>query len=276
MNVLTEAIEGGVPLLIVSPHLDDAALSCGALILDAVDRTSVTVATIFTEADHPPHTLSARRYLHQVEARNAVALYQRRRAEDRAAFEPIGVTCVHAGLTEALFRRLPHRTPRSWFARALPELVHTYPTYRGHISRGRISATDSETTDHVADVIRSWTRTVPSVVMAPLGVGSHVDHVLVRDATARSGAEVVYYSDFPYNQTQSPDQDFIVRNGLVELRWTQRIAAKADLIRSYKTQVGALFDGDRIPVAPEVFYSGPSYKGIPFSSGVRDAVEVQD
>ena len=29
VNVLTEAIEQGVPLVVLSPHLDDAVLSCG-------------------------------------------------------------------------------------------------------------------------------------------------------------------------------------------------------------------------------------------------------
>ena len=49
----------------------------------------MTVATLFTEAGGAPYTLSARRYLHQVGARNAQALYQQRRAEDRAALEPL-------------------------------------------------------------------------------------------------------------------------------------------------------------------------------------------
>lgn len=276
VNVLTEAIKGGMSLLIVSPHLDDAVLSCGALILNAIDQTSVTVATIFTEACDPPHTLSARQYLRQVRARDAMTLYQRRRTEDRAALEPIGVRCVHAGLTEALFRRLPHRRPDSWVGRAIPEYIHAYPTYRAHISRGRISAIDSGTTDYVAELIRNWIHTVPSLVVAPLGVGRHVDHILVRDAAARSGAEIIYYSDFPYNQSQSPDSNFIGRNGLMELQWIQRLEAKEGLIRAYKTQVGALFGGEQIPVVPEVFYSNLGYKDYPFSSGTRDAGEVDD
>ena len=66
VNMLTEAIEQGVPLVVLSPHLDDAVLSCGALLIYACRRTPVTVATLFTEAGSPPYTLSARRYLGQV------------------------------------------------------------------------------------------------------------------------------------------------------------------------------------------------------------------
>src|ERR1039457_3750260 len=85
VNVLTGPIEQGVPLIVLAPHLDDAALSCGALMLHAARHTSVTVATLFTEADQAPYTLSARRYLRQVGARSAPALYQQRRDEDREA-----------------------------------------------------------------------------------------------------------------------------------------------------------------------------------------------
>src|SRR5208282_448743 len=123
VNVLTEPIERGVPLIVLAPHLDDAALSCGALMIHAARRTSVTVATLFTEAGRRPYTLSARRYLHQVGARNAQELYERRRAEDRAALEPIGIKCLHAGLTEALFRRRPDLGGRSPLARLVPELA---------------------------------------------------------------------------------------------------------------------------------------------------------
>ena len=64
-----------MPLVVLSPHLDDAALSCGAMMIHACQTIPVTVATLFTEAGPPPYTLSTRRYLHQVGARDAPALY---------------------------------------------------------------------------------------------------------------------------------------------------------------------------------------------------------
>ena len=115
VNMLTEAIEQGVPLVVLSPHLDDAVLSCGALMIHAAKRTPVTVVTLFTEAGPPPYTLSARRYLRQVGAEDAESLYRQRRAEDRAALEPMGITWVHAGLTEALYRRRPGSGSRAWW-----------------------------------------------------------------------------------------------------------------------------------------------------------------
>lgn len=254
VSMLTEAIEQGVPLVVLSPHLDDAVLSCGGLLIYACSRTPVTVVTLFTAANSPPYTLSARRYLGQVGLADAEAVYRHRRTEDRAALEPMGVSCVHAGLTEALFRRLPHMGWRSMWSLLVPELAHIYPVYRLHITSGRIAPADAGTLKDARDIVERMIRPGPALVLAPLGVGGHVDHVLTRTAAESSEARVVYYSDFPYNQRHRPDDAFIRRNGLVETQWSQLIEAKADLIRAYRTQVPALFPGDGIPVVPEVFF----------------------
>jgi LmbE family N-acetylglucosaminyl deacetylase len=73
-----------VTALFVSPHLDDAALSCGAQLIDTVRRGGrVVVATVFTEG--------TRRY-------------RARRDEDRRALEGIGAEVRHLGLRDAPFR----------------------------------------------------------------------------------------------------------------------------------------------------------------------------
>jgi LmbE family N-acetylglucosaminyl deacetylase len=259
VDVLTHPIEHGVPLVILSPHLDDAALSCGAVMIYAARRTPVTVITLFTEAGQPPHTFSARRYLRQVGAQDAQSLYRQRRAEDRAALERIGVTCVHAGLPEALFRRRPQRRRAPW-DRLLPEFAHTYPVYRRHITAGRIASADTGTLREVSGIVARAAGSGPGVVLAPLAVGAHVDHVLVRTAAEHSGAPVIYYSDFPYNRQHSPDGAFLQRNALVETRWSLLVEEKAGLVRAYESQVRALFKGGHIPHAPEVFFhaSGPA------------------
>lgn len=275
VKVLTHPIEHGVPLVILSPHLDDAALSCGAVMMYAACRTSVTVMTLFTEAGQPPHTFSARRYLKQVGVGSAQALYRHRRAEDRAALEAIGVTCIHAGFSEALFRRRPPRRRWAPATRLLPELAHVYPVYRWHITAGRIAASDAGTLQNVCDVVAKVTRSCPSVVLAPLAVGAHVDHVLVRTAAECSGAQVIYYSDFPYNRRHVPDGDFVRRHGLIETRWSQLVDEKADLVRAYETQVQALFHESRIPLAPEVFFYAPSSIGRP-SGGATSPARAWD
>ena len=261
-NVLTGLIEAGVPVIVLAPHLDDAVLSCGSLMTYAVSRTSVTVVTFFTEGGQAPYTLSARRYLRQVGERDAEAVYQRRRAEDRAALEPLGITCVHAGLTEALFRRRPARQSRARLARLLPELAHIYPSYRAHVTSGRVVAADAGTLREAREIIHRVAGPGLNLVLAPLGVGGHVDHVLVRTAAQRSGAPVAYYSDFPYNQRDQASDAFIYRHGLVETTWPGPTEAKVELIRTYGSQMWTLFRGADIPLAPEVFFSA----GRPFAA----------
>jgi LmbE family N-acetylglucosaminyl deacetylase len=269
-NVLAGLIERGVPLIVLAPHLDDAVLSCGALMTHAASRTSVTAVTFFTEGGQAPYTMSARRYLRQVGARSADAVYQQRRSEDRAALEPLGVTCVHAGLTEALFRRRPATDRWSRPLRLLPEFAHTYPTFRAHVTSGRIAPADAATLAEVRDIIGREAGSGLALVLAPLGLGGHVDHVLVRTAAETSGARVVYYSDFPYNQRDPARDGFIARSGLAETTWPQPTEAKVDLIRTYRSQMWTLFRGADIPLVPEVFYVGSGTL-----RGIRDLAEVR-
>ncbi len=84
-------------LLVLSPHLDDAALSVGAAL---AAREGVVVATVFSRVDDP-----------------------RRAAEDRAALDILGARPVHLGLDDAPLRGIA----KTWAAlcgTALPpELV---------------------------------------------------------------------------------------------------------------------------------------------------------
>lgn len=247
-NVLAGLIDQGVPVIALAPHLGDAVLSCGALLSYAVSRTSVTVVTFFTEGAKAPYTGSARRYLRRVGERDAEAVYQRRRAQDRAALEPLGITCVHAGLTAALFRRRPAN--QSWSL-----LGHVFPFGRAHVTSGRIVPADALTLREVREIIHRVAGSGPNLVLAPLGVGGHVDRMLVRTAAQSSGAPVAYYDDFPHRRRDPACAAFIYRHGLAETRWPESAEGKAELIRIYQAGLPRLFPGPDTPLAPEVFFS---------------------
>ncbi|MFB6841918.1 PIG-L deacetylase family protein [Streptomyces sp. NPDC056361] len=244
-----------VPVLVLSPHLDDAALSCGALLGWAGRRAPVTVATLFTEAGPPPYTLAARHYLKRTHADDAAALFAERRAEDLRVLGALGVAPLHVGLVDGLFRRLPRtRAGTQRPARLLPELDHVYPTNRLHLLRGRVSAHDAETLRTVEETVDALLPgSSGGLVLAPLAVGGHADHVLVRTAAERSGRRIVYYSDFPYDQRAAGDARFTDRHRLVPRVWERDLDRKAELIRGYRTQADALFPDGRIPRAPEVY-----------------------
>ena len=90
---------------VLSPHLDDAVLSCGALMNHARTETSVTVVTFFTEGAAPPYTYSVDVISTNAGDRTANSLFLARRAEDQAVLEGAGISYVHVGLKEILFRR---------------------------------------------------------------------------------------------------------------------------------------------------------------------------
>jgi hypothetical protein len=244
----------------LSPHLDDAVLSCGALIRALSDRCAVTVLTAFTTAGPPPHTYAARSFLRQCSVSDAAALFAARRAEDRRVLGQLGVAHEHLGFADALFRRRESTAPFVRYAgRLVPEVVHRYPTYRFDIAKGRIAGGDAPLVATLADIVDDRIRrTEARFVFCPLGIGRHVDHLLVRAVGGQFPERVVYYADFPYNQNGAPDPEFVHRNRLVPWSWTDGIGAKDGLIRGYRTQVAAIFPDGRIPVVPEIYYAGRS------------------
>jgi LmbE family N-acetylglucosaminyl deacetylase len=244
-----------MPVIVLAPHLGDAVLSCGALLTYAVSRTQVTVVTFFTEAGQAPYTWSARWHLRKAGERDAEAVYQRRRTQDRAALEPLGITCVHAGLTEARFRRRPASLGRSPLARLRPEFAHSYPTYRAHVTSGHVVAADAGTLREVREIIHRVAGSDLNLVLAPLGVGGHVDHLLVRSAALGSGSPVAFYREFPHDRRDPASDAFIDWHGLAEATSPEPGQAKAELIRAYESQLRTLFRGAEVPLVPDVFFS---------------------
>jgi LmbE family N-acetylglucosaminyl deacetylase len=252
---LIEAMADASNLVVLSPHLDDAVLSCGALMNHARKGMCVTVATFFTEGGSPPYTSSARRYLRLNEVQHANSLFLARRTEDQAILEGAGISYVHVGLTDALFRRrtrpLLDRLP--WAGKLIPELCYIYPTYRWHVIRGSISPDDASAIHSIIDTMDRLSSESATLFLAPLAVGGHKDHILVRTAAELSGKRVAYYSDFPYNMLFGVDLSFVQRNSLAQATWSRDLASKQPLIRGYRTQVDALFPDGKIPVVAEVY-----------------------
>jgi LmbE family N-acetylglucosaminyl deacetylase len=246
----------GAPSLFLSPHLDDAVLSCGVLLRRAAATGPATVATVFSEAAPGPHTRAARSFLRQCAASGtsgAEELFAARRAEDVEVVEAAGAHAVHLGRRDALFRT--RRGVPGAVGRLLPELAHRYPTFRFDIARGRVAGGERDLAARIAEQVAALVAgTGAQVVFCPLGVGRHVDHVLVRAVGPELGGRVVYYADFPYALRSGPDERFLAAHGL--RRWTSPDdpAAKRGLIEGYRTQVDALFDGGRVPARAEEYY----------------------
>jgi LmbE family N-acetylglucosaminyl deacetylase len=242
--------DAGLPVLFVSPHLDDAVFSCGALIAYLAPMCPVTVLSVFTSAAPPARWgIAARQQLRALGGTDAEAHYAERRAEDIAVLEEVGAAWVHLGYRDALFRRVgdpPMGPPGGGRA--------AYPTFRFHAGRGRMAPGDAALPAHIGARVAGVMEAIGAgTVFAPLGVGRHVDHLITRRAVEGLGIPPVYFSDFPYSETAVPDDDFVHRASLAPYRWTDGRAENVKRIEGYRTQVPGLFPHG-VPESPEIYW----------------------
>ncbi len=167
----------------LSPHIDDAVLSCGGLIYEQTRAgDTVQVWTFFT-ADPPPGPLLSQfaQELHERwgGGRQAYAL---RRAEDVQACALLGAKACHFDLPECIYRRLPDGEP----------VIHQRDDlWRPH------HPGEQPLVEQVAAILR---REAPGAarLVSPLTAGGHVDHRIVRAAAEAARLDLFYYADYPY------------------------------------------------------------------------------
>jgi hypothetical protein len=152
-------------VLYLSPHLDDAVLSCAGHILHERDQgRRVLAATLFSAGGDDA---------------SSQRLYQARRDEDHRALSLLGAECLHLGLRDAPFRDPYYRSFQSL-------LLGTHTR-------------DVADEDEAASVLLAlWRQVQPARLYCPLGVGTHIDHRLTFRAAQRLPAELIYYEDRPY------------------------------------------------------------------------------
>lgn len=176
--------QGTEDTVYLSPHLDDVALSCGGQIARASRRGEPArrVLTLFA-GDEPagvePSALVESFHRAFGVSGGVAAL---RRVEDRASCERLGAIAEHWELPDSIYRRHPESGE---------------PLYSDLQSLfGPIHAADERLIEDLAGRLRDLGR---RQLVAPLAVGEHVDHRIVRRAAERAcDASLLYYEDFPY------------------------------------------------------------------------------
>ncbi len=228
-------------LLVVSPHLDDGALSCGGAIHQAtIAGGRVLQLTLFT-GDPPAGDLSplAEEILGHMNLDPETAVAHRR-AEDLATTEHLGAEIEHWPLCEAIFRSEP-----------LSGAPH-YPTRKSLFSR--VHPDDEPLVDDIAERLRRLPRA--ERVLVPLAIGGHVDHRLARRAAeAAFGDRAEFFEDFPYVRRPLALRRAQGWRG----RWTAEtivlepsdLDAKIHAIAAYRSQISGLF-GNRQVMAQQV------------------------
>jgi LmbE family N-acetylglucosaminyl deacetylase len=216
--------------LYLSPHLDDAALSCGGQIAQSTRRGErVLIVTVM--AGDPPAD-AANDYIAGLHARwelgrDAAA---QRRAEDLAACALLGADALHLDAPDCIYRLDP--------ATGAPLYVSDADIF------GEIHPAETLLAARIAGLLAGLP--AATQVYAPLTVGHHVDHLLVRAAAEQVwGGALRYYEDYPYVQQPGKLEATLMdapgwRATVIPLD-ADALDAKCAAIRAFRSQLSTFF-----------------------------------
>lgn len=211
----------------LSPHFDDAVLSCGGLIYEQTQQNLVVEIWTLCAGEPPPGTLSplAGR-IHLVwgtgSAEETVRL---RRLEDKAAADRLGAAVRHAPFPDCIYRRAPSG-----------EAIYTQSVFVPW------SPLERRLPEQMGDWIAAQL-TPDDTLVCPLAIGGHVDHLLTRLAAERLGRPLLYYADVPY-VLKAADVLQTLTTGLTPRLYSlseDALRAWEEAIAAYRSQLFMLF-----------------------------------
>lgn len=233
-------------ILVLSPHLDDAILSVGGIISSSTDAgATVTVLTPFTaDAGRQSQKSEIVTAMHQIWGLGDQP-FAARRNEDIAAIDIVGGEHVHGGLFDCIYR-------------TTEEGAICYPT---SLSVFSAPSPKDQVWVPLKELIAAYIKKVkPDVVLCPLGIGQHVDHVITSKAFRQiaygEGFEVYLYEDIPYATGKfPPGRPDSVEAALARTEWdishSERVEINFDrkiqAIECYASQLADIFPDEVSP-----------------------------
>ncbi len=231
----------------LSPHLDDAVLSCGGMILN--QRAAGTPVEIWNwmcgiPADDQPLSDLARSVHAGWEQDSAKEAFLVRHVEERQATARVDAQARNFDLLDCIYRQADDGSF------LYPDEIFVPP----HVD-------DDHFVDEIAAKINETLRPGDRLV-APLAIGRHPDHVIVRRAAEQTGHPLYYYADIPYT-IWHPDQFAAQTAGLsaevIPVSQAQLVIWQ-DAIAAYTSQMASLFLTEEMMRGAIVKYLQP-YKG---------------
>lgn len=219
----------------LSPHFDDAALSCGGMIAAQTARNQqVLVLTICSGIPLATQPFSSfAQYVHATWNLPPDQVIQSRLQEDQAAMACLGADSFYAGFLDAIYRQ-----PQAYVDNAT--------------LFGPITPEDTLAHDLSAMLVEVANKFPTATWYAPLGIGHHVDHCSTYQAATRlreTGISVVFYEDFPYvsipGALQARLQEINTTGSLVSqvVEIEPTLKHKIEAITAYTSQLEVLFGG---------------------------------
>jgi LmbE family N-acetylglucosaminyl deacetylase len=202
--------------ILLSPHLDDIAYAVGGSLLKKAFPPPYKAVTVFSKSAYSPFS-SAK--LSPEEATRV------RKDEDRAYFSSLGIDVIHLDLPEAYQLR-------------------GYTSLKS-IFEVRQSIDDPIFNDAAEKIHQTMASFSGGYLVMPLGIGNHVDHLIVSDACLSTGPRWrrIYYEDLPYATSYPLSRiakiayslDHTAKPSFVELR--HEIQQKLRNLQLYQSQV---------------------------------------
>jgi LmbE family N-acetylglucosaminyl deacetylase len=225
----------------ISPHLDDAALSAGGFIYEQTQSGNpVEIWTIVCGFPPPGKLTPLAQTIHsQWGTGTAEETIRLRRAEDKKAANILGAKPVHFDVPDCIYRRGPWGKPLYMDIFVQPHKA------------------EKKLPDQIAQTIAQ--RLEPDdQIICQLGIGGHVDHILVRQAAERLNRPLWYAADVPYlfwhPETLTPS--------VAEMQASLYPITEAGLeawieaILAHESQISSLFDSpDRVKEEIHAYYS---------------------
>lgn len=236
----------------LSPHLDDAVLSCGGRIRQqARAGESVAVVTVFAGAPEPDAPLSSfAEELHKRWGR-PIGAVDARQEEDREALFLLGAEAIHWRYWDCIYRR----APGGGFLYASEDALW-----------GEMSVWEANMVEELSRRIAALPLLSDGRLYAPLAVGRHVDHRVVRRAAEGCRRTLIYYEDFPYAADPGCVKAVLAEGGwnaeLVPLTH-EGLQAKIAAIARYRSQVDTFWDSTEEMAASVRVFAERTGHGMP-------------
>ena len=217
----------------LSPHLDDAVLSCGGII-DSQRKAGIPVEiwncmSGIPSANMPLSDLA--RSVHAewgtASARETVDL---RLTEDRLAALRVDALPRYFDFLDCIYRF--DEDGRALYTEDI--FVPPHPV-------------DVLLVDEIAAAMKENLRT-DDVLVSPLTIGNHPDHVIVRRAAEETGHPLLYYADIPY-ALWYPEQLAEIKEGLETETFSvaeRELIVWQDAASAYVSQLDVLFGGEEM------------------------------
>ena len=216
-------------IIVLSPHLDDAALSCTDHIASWRNKgIQVTVDTIFSNFSTQEISAYQQRFIRQLKFQDSCDYGKARETEDIRAMKMLDVNYRHANFVDAGFRASKQGQP-------------VYPGYQA-LTPFKVDHHSEKLLNSLIDYLSLYKDA--DLVYIPLGVGGHIDHVLVREAALSviNNNKIGFYVEFPYG-LRFWKYRFSMLNYIKQKRLSRRMITnyKRQVLNVYQTQIDFLF-----------------------------------